>query len=64
MIIRRQYVDTLRKYRDMPLVKVLAGIRRCGKSTILDMLRNDLISSGQWCGGGPHYQYALYVSGF
>lgn len=46
MIIRRQYVDTLRKYRDMPLVKVLAGIRRCGKSTILEMLEQDLLASG------------------
>ena len=46
MIIRRQYVDTLRKYHDMPLVKVLAGIRRCGKSTILEMLEQDLLASG------------------
>lgn len=46
MIIRPQYLNTLRTYRDVPLVKVLAGIRRCGKSTILDMLRDDLLSSG------------------
>ena len=46
MIIRRQYVDTLRKYRDMLLVKVLAGIRRCGKSTILEILEQDLLASG------------------
>lgn len=46
MIIRRQYVDTLKRYRDMPLVKVLAGIRRCGKSTILEMLEQDLLASG------------------
>ena len=45
MIIRPHYLDILRTYRDVPLVKILAGIRRCGKSTILDMLRNDLISS-------------------
>lgn len=31
---------------DFPLVKILAGIRRCGKSTILDMLQDDLIKSG------------------
>ena len=46
MIIRPRYMDTLRTYRDVPLVKILAGIRRCGKSTILDMLRDDLRSSG------------------
>ena len=42
MIIRPQYINMLRTYRDVPLVKILAGIRRYGKSTILEMLRNDL----------------------
>ena len=46
MIIRPQYMDTLKLYRDIPLVKILAGIRRCGKSTILDMLPDDLLKSG------------------
>ena len=46
MIIRPQYMNTLKTYRDVPLVKILAGIRRCGKSTILDMLRDDLLKSG------------------
>jgi hypothetical protein len=35
----------LKTYRDIPLVKILVGIRRCGKSTILDMLKDDLINS-------------------
>ena len=46
MIIRPQYMNALKTYRDVPLVKILAGIRRCGKSTILDMLRDDLLKSG------------------
>ena len=46
MIIRSNYMNTLKTYRDVPLVKILAGIRRCGKSTILDMLRDDLLESG------------------
>ena len=46
MIIRPYYLNILRKYRDIPLVKILSGIRRCGKSTILEMLRDDLIESG------------------
>ena len=46
MIIRPQYMNTLKTYRDVPLVKILAGIRRCGKSTILDMLRDDLLKCG------------------
>ena len=46
MIVRPYYLDMLKTYRDVPLVKILAGIRRCGKSTILDMLKDDLICSG------------------
>ena len=46
MIIRPHYMKILKTYRDVPLVKILAGVRRCGKSTILEMLRDDLKSSG------------------
>ena len=46
MIVRPHYLELLRTYRDLPLVKILAGIRRCGKSTILDMLKDDLIKNG------------------
>lgn len=46
MILRPHYMDALKQFRDIPLVKILAGIRRCGKSTILDMLRTDLLQSG------------------
>ncbi len=46
MVIRPHYMNLLKTYRDIPLVKILAGIRRCGKSTILEMLREDLQKSG------------------
>lgn len=46
MIVRPYYLNLLKTYRDVPLVKILAGIRRCGKSTILEMLKEDLIKSG------------------
>ena len=46
MILRPYYMEMLKKYRDVPLVKILAGIRRCGKSTILEMLAQDLLESG------------------
>ena len=46
MIIRPQYLEALKTYRDIPLVKILSGIRRCGKSTILEMLREDLMQNG------------------
>ncbi|MCI8632899.1 MAG: ATP-binding protein [Lachnospiraceae bacterium] len=46
MIVRPYYLELLKTYRDVPLVKILAGIRRCGKSTILEMLQDDLIKNG------------------
>ena len=59
MIIRPQYLDTLRTYRDVPLVKILSGIRRCGKSTILEMLKADLLGSGV---GEDHIILMRYTS--
>ncbi|MCM1171754.1 MAG: ATP-binding protein [Clostridium sp.] len=46
MVVRAHYLNMLKTYRDVPLVKILAGIRRCGKSTILNMMQEDLIRSG------------------
>ncbi len=46
MIVRPQYIDILNTYRDVPLVKILAGIRRCGKSTILEMFKDNLTDNG------------------
>lgn len=46
MINRPRYLELLKTYRDVPLVKILAGIRRCGKSTILEMLAKELVSDG------------------
>jgi AAA+ superfamily ATPase len=45
-IERPKYLQDLGKYRDTPLVKILAGIRRCGKSTILEMLKEEMLESG------------------
>ena len=59
MIVRPYYLDILKTYRNVPLVKILAGIRRCGKSTILDMLRDDLIDSGI---SADHVIYLRYTS--
>lgn len=46
MIERPNYLILLKKYRDVQLVKVLTGVRRCGKSTILEMLKEDLLRNG------------------
>ena len=42
MIDRPMYVDKIMAYTDTPFVKVLTGVRRCGKSTILKMIMNKL----------------------
>lgn len=46
MIVRPHYMEILKTYRNVPLVKILSGVRRCGKSTILEMLRDDLLKDG------------------
>ncbi|MCM1103874.1 MAG: ATP-binding protein [Clostridium sp.] len=46
MVVRPHYMEILKTYRDVPLVKILAGIRRCGKSTILEMMKEELTDSG------------------
>lgn len=42
MIDRSTYVDKIMAYTDTPFVKVLTGVRRCGKSTILKMIMKKL----------------------
>lgn len=46
MINRKQYLDKLISFRDKHIIKVITGIRRCGKSTLLQIFRNFLISDG------------------
>ncbi len=43
MIDRPMYVDKIMAYTDMPLVKILTGVRRSGKSTILKMIEKKLV---------------------
>ena len=42
MIYRPLYVDRIMAYTDTPFVKILTGVRRCGKSTILKMIAERL----------------------
>ena len=42
MIYRPMYVDKIMAYVDTPFVKILTGVRRCGKSTILKMIMEKL----------------------
>ena len=46
MINRPDYVNEIKPYIDTPLVKILSGVRRCGKSTILEMIEEELQKRG------------------
>lgn len=45
LVKREHYLDILRRGRDTPFIKILTGIRRCGKSTLLNMFRRELLES-------------------
>ena len=46
MIERTTYLKKLRQLKDQNLIKVITGIRRCGKSTLLEAFKNELLSEG------------------
>ena len=43
---RREYLSKLKRFRDKKLIKVVTGIRRCGKSTLMEKYRDWLITQG------------------
>ena len=45
-IYREEYMKKLQNYKDKQIIKVLTGIRRAGKSTILEEFRKELIKNG------------------
>ena len=42
MILRPDYIEAVKPFMDAPLVKILTGVRRCGKSTVLKMIMEKL----------------------
>lgn len=46
LIERKQYMQQLRNLKDQNVIKVISGVRRCGKSTLLMMFAETLIQSG------------------
>ena len=45
MIERNEYLDMLKRFKDKELIKVVTGIRRCGKSTLLEMFKDYLLNN-------------------
>lgn len=49
MIIREHYMTQIRSFYESDLIKIITGIRRCGKSVILRHVMNELEVSGKKC---------------
>ena len=46
MINRTEYLEQLKRFKDKDLIKVVTGIRRCGKSTLFELFIDYLQESG------------------
>ena len=46
MIIRERYLKEIRKFYDQDLIKVIIGIRRCGKSVLMKQIMDELKTKG------------------
>ena len=46
MIKREKYLKNIRPFYDQDLIKVITGIRRCGKSVILTQIMDELKQNG------------------
>lgn len=69
MIERTEYLEALKRFKDKDLIKVVTGIRRCGKSTLfelyIDYLKKSGIKENQIIDinlENPEYQFESYMS--
>ena len=46
LIQREQYLAKLRALREKAIIKVITGVRRCGKSTLMQLFQKELLQSG------------------
>ena len=47
MIIRERYISQIRPFYESDLIKIITGIRRCGKSVVLEQIKNELVAQGK-----------------
>ena len=55
MIKRETYLSQLRELKNVQIIKVVTGVRRCGKSTLLEQFRDELLSEGVSVSHIQHY---------
>ena len=46
MIVREEYLNWLIKLKDKHIIKVISGVRRCGKSTLFSLYKEYLLKQG------------------
>lgn len=46
IIERKEYLDRLISLKDKKVIKIITGVRRCGKSTLMEIFKNYLLSVG------------------
>ena len=46
MILRKEYLENLKALKDKQIIKVISGVRRCGKSTLFELYINYLKQIG------------------
>ena len=42
MVIREKYLSEIRGFYDDDLIKIITGVRRCGKSIVLEQIKEEL----------------------
>ena len=46
MIQRERYMQQIRDFMDKPVIKIITGMRRSGKSVLLELTRQELLGRG------------------
>ncbi len=47
MIVREKYLSEIRPFYDSDLIKIITGVRRCGKSIILEQINTEIFEKNQ-----------------
>ncbi|MDR1347433.1 MAG: ATP-binding protein [Prevotellaceae bacterium] len=55
MVKRETYLSQMRELKDVQIIKIVAGVRRCGKSTLLEQFKDELLSVGVSADNIQHY---------
>ena len=59
LIERKEYLDKLLSYKDKDIIKVVTGLRRSGKSTLLELYRSHLLENGVTSEQTQFYNFEL-----